>query len=812
MPDETERRWIEHALLVLLGLEGSDGAAREELFSAWRTFFERIAATGPVVLLFEDLHWADAGLLDFIDHVLDWSTGVPLTIVTLARPELVERRPGWGSGPRTFIGLVLEPLPDDAIGEILGALAPGVQGAGRATIVARADGIPLYAVETIRMLAADGKLKVGDADGDAALPVDLSDLAVPATLQALIAARLDALDPGERSLICDAAVLGQSFTPAGLGAVSGLDSASLDASLHALVRRELLVHDVDPRSPERGQLAFVQSLVREVAYGSLSRHDRRARHLAAARFLEGLGEDELAGALASHYLAAYRASSEDPEGRALAAQARLALRGAAERATALGSHDQASAFFLEAVEVSSDQADRADLLERAGLAADAGSHSEIAEARLAEAAAIWHDLGERKREARAIGNRGRAVVNGWRAPDAIAFLEPALGAFEDLGDDAGLVLIEHQLARAYWFEEDRVRAVPLADRALGRAERLDDIANVADILITKGALITVDGRPYEGFGSMQAGRALAEERGLNSVVARALLNMAGTHLSRDPRLAFDLGIEAIALARRIGFRSFLATAAGNCLEVAADLGELDWATAIGDELLALEFAPSDRRALLRGIGQVRLLRGEPADDLYAEYAEVMVHSVDLQEVSNYEGAEGFRRFLACDFVGAAALFEKAARTITLNASSDLPHAARAAIWAGDLPTAERLTVEIAKEWAHGRCANARLTALKAGIAALAGRRDDAITGYASAIPTLRELGLEVDAVQTMLDMARTLGATEPATLPWLKEARASIERLRMPGLNALLEVARGGSEGSARAEVPDAAVVTEAMR
>ena len=327
------------------------------------------------------------------------------------------------------------------------------------------------------MLAAAGTLGSADgADGADARPVDLSDLAVPATLQALIAARLDALDPGDRSLICDAAVLGQSFTLAGLGAVSGLEAESLDTSIRALVRRELLVHDVDPRSPERGQYAFVQSLVREVAYGTLSRPDRRNRHLAAARFFEGLGEDELAGR--SRLALSRRISrvADDPEGQALAAQARLALRGAAERATELGSHDQAGIFFLEALEVSSDQADRADLLERAGLAADAAAHSAIAEARLTEAAAIWHDLGEREREARAIGLRGRAVVNGWRAPDAIVILEPALAAFEDLGDDPALVQIEHQLARAYWFEEDRARAVPLADRALGRAERLDDVA------------------------------------------------------------------------------------------------------------------------------------------------------------------------------------------------------------------------------------------------------------------------------------------------------------------------------------------------
>lgn len=516
-------------------------------------------------------------------------------------------------------------------------------------------------------------------------------------------------------------------------------------------------------------------------------------------YFEGLGEDELAGALASHYLAAYRASSDDPEGQALAAQARLALRGAAERATELGSHDQAGIFFLEAIEVSNSPADRADLLERAGTAADAAAHSEIAEVRLTEAAAIWHDLGEREREARAIGLRGRAVVNGWRAPDAIVFLEPALAAFEDLGDDPALVQIEHQLARAYWFEEDRARAVPLADRALSRAERLDDIANVADILVTKGALITVDGRPYEEFGSMEAGRALAAERGLNSIVARALLNMTGTQMSRNPREAFELGIEAIALARRIGFRSFLATAAGNSLEVAGDLGELDWAMAIGDELLGLDFASSDRSSLFRGISQVRLLRGEPVDDLFAEHAKVLVAGVDLQEVSNYEGAEGFRTFLVCDFATAAAHWEMAGRKATLNAPSDLPRAARAAIWGGDLPTAERLTAEFARDWTHGQCAHARLAGLKAGLAASTGRRDEAVVGFGTAITALRELGLEVDAVLSMLDMTRTLGATDPAVLPWLEEARATIERLRMPGLNGLLEAATASTPVPAEA-------------
>ena len=193
--DQTERRWIEHALLSARPrgqCRRRTRGAVQCLAHVLRADRGQRARRPPV----RGPPRADAGLLDFIDHVLDWSTGVPLSIVTLARPELIERRPAWGIGRRTFIGLALEPLPDDAMGEILAALAPGLPADGRATIITRADGIPLYAVETVRMLVAAGPIG----------SVHLADLAIPATLQALIAARLDALDPADRSLICDAAV------------------------------------------------------------------------------------------------------------------------------------------------------------------------------------------------------------------------------------------------------------------------------------------------------------------------------------------------------------------------------------------------------------------------------------------------------------------------------------------------------------------------------------------------------------------------------------------------------------------------------
>ena len=330
--DADERQWIERALLTLLGVEG--GMASDQLFSAWRTFFERIAARGPVALVFEDMHFADQGLLDFIDHLLEWSRGVPIYVVTLARPELIEKRPSWGAGKRNFFSMYLEPLPEDEMRQLLAGLAPGLPDKAVTTIVARADGIPLYAVETVRTLVADGRLV--EKDGVYVPNGDLTELAVPETLTALIAARLDRLDETDRRIVHDAAVLGQSFTQDALAALTEVPVDDLDTRLAGLVRRELLRHELDPRSPERGQYAFVQALIREVAYNTLSKRDRKKLHLAAARYFEALGSDEIAGALASHYLAAHANAGEGAEADALAGQARIALKAAAQPSQGAG--------------------------------------------------------------------------------------------------------------------------------------------------------------------------------------------------------------------------------------------------------------------------------------------------------------------------------------------------------------------------------------------------------------------------------------------------------------------------------------------
>ncbi len=150
-------------------------------------------------MVFEDLQWADPGLLDFIDHLLEWSRGFPIFVLTLARPELLERRPDWGAGKRSFTSIFLEPLPAAAMRELLAGLVPGLPEAAVTAIVERADGVPLYAVETVRMLLAEGRLAL---EGGVYRPVgDLATLAVPETLTALIASRLDGLEPTDRALL-----------------------------------------------------------------------------------------------------------------------------------------------------------------------------------------------------------------------------------------------------------------------------------------------------------------------------------------------------------------------------------------------------------------------------------------------------------------------------------------------------------------------------------------------------------------------------------------------------------------------------------
>jgi len=786
--DPEERRWIEPALLVLLGVESGIGS--EQLFAAWRTFFERLSVSGAVVLVFEDLHWADSGTLDFIDHLLEWSKGHPIYLVTLARPELLDKRPDWGAAKRHFVSIFLEPLSEPAMRELLTGLVPGLPEPSSKAIVSRAGGIPLYAVETVRMLVTEGRLK---EEAGVYVPVgDLTALAVPETLTALIASRLDGLDPADRTLVQDAAVLGQSFTLEALSAVSGLDVVALEPRLQGLVRRELLTIEVDPRSPERGQYTFVQALIREVAYHTFAKKDRKARHLAAARFFEQLGSEELAGALAGHYLAAHANATEGPEAEALAAQARIALKGAADRAASLGAHDQAVALLEQALTVTTNPAEEAELLERAGDSAMTAARYDQSETLLRRAIELHRRRGDRIAAARATAALAQALLRGERVEAALALLVPASAEFADLSPDPVVVALDGWLARAYASNEEHRSAIEVAERVLDAAEHRDLVEILAATLVTKGFALGSLGRVREGIGVIRAGEELARDNELQAIRLYALVIRGLFQGEIDVAAALDGNREGLALARRVGDRSAMLRFINNVGYTAFLAGDWDVALAELDTGLAEEnLERAHRIDLLSNALIVHACRGEPVADGLAELELAIAGDTESNRIAPVEDAKANAALAEGRLDDARVAWRRNAELIAWLAPSSFYQAARPALWDRDVAAVQADLAALDATGFHGRVVEVRRTTIRAGLAALEGRTADALALYREALRGWQDTGLPWDQALTGIDMATLLDPSNPEVRAAAQSARETLVRLGAKPFLARLDAAIG---------------------
>ncbi|MGH2466709.1 MAG: adenylate/guanylate cyclase domain-containing protein [Candidatus Limnocylindrales bacterium] len=794
VPDEAERRWIESSLLTLLGVEPAASGA-EELFAGWRTFFERLSTSAPVVMVFEDLHWADPGTLDFIDHLLDWAKAIPLAIITLARPELLERRPDWGGGRRNFVGLDLEPLPEPAMRALLAGLAPGLPEATVRRVVQRADGIPLYAVETVRMLVAEHRLE--ERDGVYVPLGDLDTLAIPDTLTALIAARLDALEAAERNLLLDAAVLGQSFSLSGLAAVAGSSAADLGPLLKTLVRREILALSADPLSPERGQYSFVQALTREVAYNTLARRDRKERHLAAARFFESLGSDELAGALAGQYLAAHDNAAEGPEADALAAQARLALSAAAERAAALGAHRQAVTLFEQALSVTSDPDDAATFDEQAGRAAADAADYDAAVAHLEAARRQRAAAGDRSATAKTIATLGQTLLSAKRVDAGRMLLESAAAEFADLSATPEVAAVNGQLARAYQLSEEPGRAVEVADRVLATAEHGDLIPLLADTLVTKGTVLQTLGHAREGAALLEAGLRLAETHGLPLIGLRATNNQSVWLADESPRRALETLRAGLATARRLGVIGWVTSLAGGLSDAAFRAGEWQLARVELAATLPEASEPYTRALMSNNLLDILAARGEPSEEALAAMREALSGFDPNVKAGIGNEAEGWLALARGDATEAHRLWREMADAIPSNASASLQLAARAAVLGQDLEAARRDLADLDAIGIHGTAIEAVRTTIRAGIAGLEGRRGESLALYRSANASWRDLDLPWDAARTALEMITVLGPGEVDAQAAGAEARQTFTTLGARPFLAQLEALLGAGPAPA---------------
>jgi class 3 adenylate cyclase len=757
--DPGERRWIEPRLAGLLGLADLPTEGKEELFAAWRTFFERMAAVAPVVMVFSDLQWADQGLLDFVEDLLHWARSAPIFVVASARPELLERRSGFGERVRTVTRINLEPLSDEAMQQLLEGLVPGLPPAALRTMIQRAEGIPLYAVETVRMLL-DREMLVA-TDGGYQLSADLSRLGVAETLQALIASRLDANRPEDRALLLDASVLGQSFTVDALAAVAGVEPANLTDRLERLVRRELLTVDADPRSPERGQYQFVQALVREIAYQNLAKADRRQRHVAAARYFEGLDSDELAGVLATHYLAAYQSSRSGAEAEALAAQARIALQAAAERAIALHSHRQALGHLEQALTVTQDPADQAFLHLRAAESEDSAGDLVNGQRHALEARDLYRSVGDEGGALRAATWAGRHLTSQKLEAQAVPTLETAIAEAEPIRDSAEYAEALAELSRVYMMTERSAEAVGTADEAMQLAGRHRLIRAVVEALVNKGTALSTLGRTVEAESVLRGAIAVADRHGLPTASLRARNNLQAALVDSAAELGAVMR-EGRDLSVRFGISNFRNQFVMQLAELANHTGEGDEAF---DELAAIEEAEQLSPFYEAGFAAVRAPRAAIRGDLdraTAELANAEAAATAMQSVM-VDAALAFLRSQIAFFQGDWARSARLGLAAASNPNYVLDgatYAAHAAV-AGDLRDELRTAIEVHRASPlQGTVTGAAQAAAEAGLAAREGRWDDAHAGYQRALDATREAGFRLEEAFIGLEWGALAGSRD----------------------------------------------------
>ncbi|HXM71441.1 MAG TPA: hypothetical protein VN970_09920, partial [Thermoanaerobaculia bacterium] len=357
--------------------------------------------------------------------------------------------------------------------QLLDGLVPGLPDELREQILQRAEGVPLYAVETVRMLLDRGLL---ERSGSVyRLTGAVEDLEVPQSLHGLIAARLDGLRPEARRVLQDAAVLGKTFTLTSLAAVSGLPPVDLQAMLTELVRKEVLSVQADPRSPERGQYGFLQDLVKRVAYETLSKRDRKEKHLAVAAWYEnswGGEESDVVEVVAAHYLEAYNLAPQDPDADRVKDRAADVLFQAGERAASLAANSEAERYFEQAARLVPDSARKAEMHERAGQMAARSGRNAVAISHLERAITLYESENLPHPAARALSRVGLVESVSGQLDRSVQRMERAFAVLADDPPDEDLATLAVRLGSALYFNGDTDTASKRIEAALDIAEKL----------------------------------------------------------------------------------------------------------------------------------------------------------------------------------------------------------------------------------------------------------------------------------------------------------------------------------------------------
>jgi predicted ATPase/DNA-binding SARP family transcriptional activator len=473
LAEERDGDLIAHRLAAAIGLTDAAGS-QEETFWATRKFFEALARARPLVVVFDDVQWAEPTFLDLVEHVIDWSSGRSILILALARPELLENRPLWAGGTPKSTVIRVEPLSaqesEELIEHLLGEarLPPRV----RAEVARAAGGNPLFIEQMLAMIYEEGA-----GPGEA--------LAVPSSIQALLAARLDRLPAEERMVLGRAAVVGAEFSRGAVVDVTPIvPGESIDRHLQALIRRELIAPSPSAL-PGADGLRFSHLLIREAAYDSLPKAVRADLHEQVGTWLDKASEGrtgEYEEIIGHHLEQAYRYRADiAPVGEE---QAEVAVR-AAGRLAAAGRRASSRADMVAADNLLSRAASlppstsraRLELLTDLGEVLRETGDFERAETVLAEAIEAAAEFGDRAVEAHArlIRLRLRMQVDpAVRPDDLIRAAEEAIAIFEEAGDERRLAKAWFTLAWAPWVKGSVAQAEKALERAVEVARRSGD--------------------------------------------------------------------------------------------------------------------------------------------------------------------------------------------------------------------------------------------------------------------------------------------------------------------------------------------------
>ncbi len=788
---------------------GRSDVPREELFAAWRRFVEALASDGRLVLVFEDLHWADGSMLKFIEHLVD-AGEVPFLVICAARPELYELHPEWQGERRNTERLPIPPLSDAETAVLITSLMDRavLPAETRSLLIERSGGNPLFAEEFVQLLVDRGDLDLKDARRPTAA---LQEIPVPGSLQSLIGSRLDQLPSQDKSMLQDAAVIGKVFWSRALASLCGCDEPSIVARLDDVIRRELVRPRRVSSLKDQTEYTFWHALIRDVAYGQIPRAGRQVKHLAVARWLKGSVADRLpdfAEELAYHYgevlqMAEVAGGQTSP---AIEAEAASAFLLAGERAAPLDA-GRADGYFRRALTLM-----RADHPERPRAAARAG---EMAEAR--------GDYDESEQ-------LYLAAITGYRASADTLGLGEALGLLartharrgevaqgEQLMDEAIDVLEREppsrELARIYsrksgeMLSGDRNQeCLEWSEKTLHLATQLGLRDETVKALQYRGAARCELG-DERGLEDLREAIRLGEEAGLGQALALARANYAFQLWFREgPQAALGVWQDSQRAAETHGFVGLAQMARMGQLEALFDLGRWDEVLAMSREIQAWT-GRRDRRSE-SGVyamifeAWVRLRRGE-LDGLEALIGDVFDLAQPFAQ-SEYVAPASlllaeFRRSRE-DRAGAAEALDTFAESTAPSPNFRalfIPVAVRALVALGDVDAAEALIPD-RSDAITARHRVSLLTA-RAVIDEARGDLEPALAAYREAAARWWDHGFRLERGLTLAGTGRCLlrlGRADEAVEP-LRQARDVFAALRarpaIAEVDALLEEAAGSS-------------------